>query len=193
MTGHIGTKTPKFVPPRRGRPRFDPTQTGLCKFGWVWSSLMSAVFWLPPYRLSLPVLNLLSVVILVREGPLGRAKSRTWTSKWTPESLWYPLVFSLGQGRKGTQTQTFCSRYFPVGWGSSTRRGGGQKVRYVPRNTGKSNFLGGISQDFAGISRRCPKSLRNKSLCSIPFPIWEQFCLSDQSALIDASLWRKPF
>ena len=39
MTGHIGTNTPKFVPPRRGRRPFDPTQTGLCKFGWIWSSL----------------------------------------------------------------------------------------------------------------------------------------------------------
>ena len=38
-TSHIGTNTPKFVPPRWGRPPFDPTQTGLCKFGWVWSSL----------------------------------------------------------------------------------------------------------------------------------------------------------
>ena len=27
------TNTPKFVPPRRGRPPFDPTQAGLCK--WV--------------------------------------------------------------------------------------------------------------------------------------------------------------
>ena len=33
MTGRIGTNTPKFVPPRWGRPPFDPTQTGLCKFG----------------------------------------------------------------------------------------------------------------------------------------------------------------
>ena len=39
LTGHIGKNTPKFVPPRWGRPLFDPTQTGLCKFGWVWSSL----------------------------------------------------------------------------------------------------------------------------------------------------------
>ena len=39
MTGHGGTNTPKFVPPRWGRPPSDPTQTGLCKFGWVWSSL----------------------------------------------------------------------------------------------------------------------------------------------------------
>ena len=38
-TGHIGPNTPKFVPPHWGRPRFDPTQTWLCKFGWVWSSL----------------------------------------------------------------------------------------------------------------------------------------------------------
>ena len=28
VTGHIGTNTPKFVPPRWGRLRFDPTQTG---------------------------------------------------------------------------------------------------------------------------------------------------------------------
>ena len=39
VTGDIGTNTPKFVPPRWGRPRFDPTQTGLCNSGWVWSSL----------------------------------------------------------------------------------------------------------------------------------------------------------
>ena len=39
MTGHIGTNAPKFVPPRRGRPPFRPTQTGLCKFGCVWSAL----------------------------------------------------------------------------------------------------------------------------------------------------------
>ena len=30
---------PEFVRPRLGRPRSDPTQTGLCKFGWVWSLL----------------------------------------------------------------------------------------------------------------------------------------------------------
>ena len=41
MTGHIGT--PKFVPPCWGRPPFDPTQMGLCKFGWVWSSLKNTV------------------------------------------------------------------------------------------------------------------------------------------------------
>ena len=39
MTSHKGTNAPKFVPPRWGRLPFDPTQTGLCKFGCVWSSL----------------------------------------------------------------------------------------------------------------------------------------------------------
>ena len=43
-----------------------------------------------------------------------------------------------------------------MGWGSSTRRGGGRKVRALPR---KSVFLGfgmeepGMSQEFAGTSR----------------------------------------
>ena len=40
MTGHIGANTTKFAWPRWGRPQFDPTQTGLCKFAWVWSSLI---------------------------------------------------------------------------------------------------------------------------------------------------------
>ena len=49
---------------------------------------------------------------------------------------------------KGTQTQTFWSGYFLVGWGSSTRTGGGQKVRYVPRNQGNQTFWAG----YPGIS-----------------------------------------
>ena len=54
---------------------------------------------------------------------------------------------------KGTQTQTFWSGCPPVGWGSSTWRGGGRKVRYVRRNQGNQTFW---------LSRRCPKSLRKK-------------------------------
>ena len=52
MTGHIGINTPKFVPPRWGRPPLDPTQTGLCKFGWVWSSLIFALLCYPDRSLS---------------------------------------------------------------------------------------------------------------------------------------------
>ena len=40
VMSHIAANTPKFAPPRWGRPPVDPTQTGLCKFEWVWSSLM---------------------------------------------------------------------------------------------------------------------------------------------------------
>ena len=41
MTGHLGTNTPKFVPPRWGRPSFDPTYSnGAVQIRlWVWSSL----------------------------------------------------------------------------------------------------------------------------------------------------------
>ena len=44
--------------------------------------------------------------------------------------------------------------------------GWGPKSSVCPSKPGKSNFFGGISWDFVGISRRCPKSLRKKSLCS---------------------------
>ena len=72
------------------------------------------------------------------------------------------------QGRKRNPNPNFLVRIFSGGVGSSTARGGGQKVRCVPRKQGNQTFLGGISRDFAArISRRCPKSLRKKSLRSI--------------------------
>ena len=57
MTGHIGTNTPKFVPPCWGRPLCDPTQTGLCKFGCgfgaqIWLSWRLESFSLRPERVS---------------------------------------------------------------------------------------------------------------------------------------------
>ena len=57
-------------------------------------------------------------------------------------------------------------------------KGGGQKVRYIPRNQGNQTFLGGISRDFAGISRRYPKSLRKKKLV---FTFWPLTAYSNQS------------
>ena len=41
-------------------------------------------------------------------------------------------------------------------------KGWGPKSSICPSKPGKSNFFGGISRDFAGISQRCPKSLRKK-------------------------------
>ena len=57
------------------------------------------------------------------------------------------------------------------GWGGGLpREGVGAEKFGMSLETGKPTFFGGISQDFAGISRRCPKTLRNKSLCSIFVP-----------------------
>ena len=52
-------------------------------------------------------------------------------------------------------------------------KGGGAKKFGMSLEPGKSNFFGGISRDFAGISQGRPKSLRNKSLCSILVPYLE--------------------
>ena len=73
MTGHIGTNTPKIVPPRRGRPPFDPTQTGLCKFGWVWSTLIFSSE-SPRAVNSVQIVNSLRMLVLVCRGPLGNAR-----------------------------------------------------------------------------------------------------------------------
>ena len=47
-------------------------------------------------------------------------------------------------------------------WGSSHTKGWGPKSSVCPSKPRESNFFGGISRDFAGISRSCPKSLRKK-------------------------------
>ena len=58
---------------------------------------------------------------------------------------------------KGTQTQTFGSVYPPVGWGFSTWRGGGRKVRYAPRNQGNHTLAGypRILPGYPGGARKC--------------------------------------
>ena len=48
--------------------------------------------------------------------------------------------------------------------------GWGPKSSVCPSKPGKSNIFGRISRDFARISRRHPKSLRKKGLCSICGP-----------------------
>ena len=71
---------------------------------------------------------------------------------------------------KRTQTQTFWSGYLRAGWGSSTWRGGGQKVRYVPRNQGNQTYLAGypgILPGYPGGARKVWK----KNLCWFFGPI----------------------
>ena len=58
------------------------------------------------------------------------------------------------------------------GVGSSTWTGGGQKVQYVPRNTGKLNFWAG----YPGISQERPKSLRKKVCVQFSLPIKPPIC-----------------
>ena len=74
------------------------------------------------------------------------------------------------QGRKRNPNLNFLVRIFPGGVGVFHVKRWGPKSSVCPSRPGKSNFFGGISRDFAGISRGCPKSLRKKGLCSIFVP-----------------------
>ena len=65
----------------------------------------------------------------------------------------------------------FWVRIFSGGVGVFHAKGWGKRSSVWTSKLGKSNFFGGISRDFAGISRRCPKSLRKKALCSIFWPL----------------------
>ena len=69
--------------------------------------------------------------------------------------------------RKKSTNPNFWVRIFSGGVGVFHAKGWGPKSSVCPSKPGKWNFFGGISRDFAGISRGCPKSLRTKSLCSI--------------------------
>ena len=99
-----------------------------------------------------------------RAGRRGGFK-RGWASR---SGLVLPFCASFRE-EKRTQTQTFGSGYLPLGWGFHVK-GWGPKSSICPSKQGKSSFFGVISRDFAGISRKCPKSLRKKSLCSIFVP-----------------------
>ena len=92
------------------------------------------------------------------------------------EKLWQPGVYNdtntkprgsfirpLNQGRKRNPNLNFLVRIFSGGVGVFHVKGWGPKSSVCPSKPGKSNFLGGISRDFAGISRRCPKSLRKSA------------------------------
>ena len=70
------------------------------------------------------------------------------------------------QARK-TSKPELSSSIFSGGVGVFHVHGWGPKNSVCPSKPGESNFLGGIFRDFAGISRRRPKSLRKKNWCSI--------------------------
>ena len=61
-------------------------------------------------------------------------------------------------------------------------KGWGPKSSVCPSKPGQSNFFGGVSRDFAGISRGHPKSLRKKRF------VFNSRSLERGLALIRASL-----
>ena len=66
------------------------------------------------------------------------------------------------QARKTNPNLNFLVWIFSGGVGVFHTKGWGPKSSVCPSKPGKSNFFRGISRDFAGISRNCPKSLRKK-------------------------------
>ena len=86
MTGHIGTNTPKFVPPRWGQPRFDPTQTGQCKSGWAWSSLTKPIDGVPAEHYVQKLWEVLDMAV-VHKMELGRISPCSQKALWIHRSL----------------------------------------------------------------------------------------------------------
>ena len=66
------------------------------------------------------------------------------------------------QGGKRNPNPNFLVRIFFSGVGVFHVKGWGPKSSIRPSKPGKSNFLGGISRDFAGISRGAPEKFEKK-------------------------------
>ena len=73
-------------------------------------------------------------------------------------------------GTKKEPKPKLLSPIFSGGVGVFHVKGWGPKSSVCPSKPRESNFFGGISRDFAGISRKRPKSLRKKCLGSILVP-----------------------
>ena len=98
-------------------------------------------------------------------------KTRAVTDNWTINKG--PRKGNRGpviREEKGTQTQTFWSRYFRVGRGPSTWMGGGQKVRYVLRSPGKPNFFAGYPVILPGYPGGVRKVWEKKVCVQFSFP-----------------------
>ena len=75
------------------------------------------------------------------------------------------LRVTLIREEKGTQTQTFWSGYFRVGWGVFHVKGWGPKSSVCPSKPRETKLFGGISWDFAGISPGGARRVREKKAC----------------------------
>ena len=72
------------------------------------------------------------------------------------------------QARKTNPNLNFWARILSSGVGVFHTKGWGPKSSVCPSKPGKSNFFGGISRDFAGISRQNPRKVWEKK-------VWVQF------------------
>ena len=78
---------------------------------------------------------------------------------------------STFQGRKGNPNLNFLVRIFSGGVGVFHLKDWGPKSSVCPSKPRKTKLFGGISWDFARISRGCPKSLRKKRFVFISSPL----------------------
>ena len=102
------------------------------------------------------------------------AQKQLRARKKKKEEKSHDLGFSY-QGRKRNPNPNFLVRIFSGGVGVFHVKGWGPKSSVCRSKPGKSNFSGGISRDFAGFSRRCPRSLRKKVCVQFSSPIIEFF------------------
>ena len=99
---------------------------------------------------------------------LKRLRSRNTEGSRNPWVINY--LENVNQGRKRNPNLNFWARIFSGGVGVFHTKGRGPKSSVCPLKPGKSNFFRGISRDFAGISRKPPKSLRKKVWVQFSFP-----------------------
>ena len=92
--------------------------------------------------------------------------SRNFVAITQPPRFWCAKI----QARKKNPNLNFWVRIFSGGVGVFHVKGWGPKSSVCPSKPRESNFFGGISRDFAGISRKRPKSLRKQCLGSILVP-----------------------
>ena len=85
--------------------------------------------------------------------------------------------------REEPKPKLFGPDIFQWGRGLPRERVGAKKFDTSLEAREIPNFLGGISRDFAGISRGRPKSLRKKSLCSTSVPYLFKFLTKKCSEL----------
>ena len=111
MTGHIGTNTPKFVPPRWGRPRVDPTQTGFVQ---IWVGLESANH---RHSNSKEQLHFFTIFLSAPKCPTPPSKMQIFILS-SPRRLWIsPSCWPDSSG----YTRTFLHQYFFTATGSSLK------------------------------------------------------------------------